>query len=360
MDKSDKNPSEIIQEIFDVLREREAQSVPTFFTISIEQSGEAMPLMNRENGYENFKEKITKYSLDYNPSPIIVRLYTGKSRNVKNPFKTYRIEKRKHTPAIFLGNIEKEQSNVEQVESAIPVGRYYDEKFELQLRIMRVELEKQNLTDKLLALTERYEEKLKDQEEKNKLANQAMLTEMDRLKEQIREFEQEIERAEKEKHNSFGNLALGSIGARALEGFAKSEVGMGMLKGLLGKAGFETMQGHLAGIEKEKPDAPNQSARIISDEETESKDPRSIALKFILGVGEKLQDMHLRMFYDIAVMTAKNLKDLEVLWKVAQEFHQKREGVNEEKTVGTQNQEQTETEAGQEDQTEDDNPLNIQ
>lgn len=327
MRTNDKTPSEVIDYIGEIIRERQQKSLPTFYTILIEQYDKATPVAEKEEGYENFKQQVLKYMSDYNLTSITVQLFSGKSRNVKSPFQVFKVQLKKQNPAIVLGGFEKPvpDGDVQQIESSIPVGRYYDEKFELQMRIMRTELEKQTLTERLHQLTERYEDKLKEQgkhyEEKIKLLDM----EIQHLEQEIQDYEQEIAKTEKDKHNSFGNIALGSISARAIENLAKSDLGTGLLKGLLGKEGFDNLQGHLAGIENEKkiaPDPPN--ARIISEPSNEPVNARNIAITYIYKTVQALPDTPLRMLYDITQLAEKNVQDLQVLWKVLQQINQQR------------------------------------
>lgn len=323
MKSNEKIPSAQFDYIGDIIKEREQKSLPTFYTISIEQYDKTTPVAEKEEGYENFKQQILKYTSDYNLTSITVFIFSGKSRNVK-ALQTFKVLLNKQTPTVVFGNPIKESNSIEQIESAIPVSRYYDEKFELQMRIMRVEMEKQSLTERLLQLTERYEDKLKEQGKYNEEKIKQLEQEILELEQEIRDFEKEISKNEKDKHNSFGNIALGSISARAIENLAKSNIGTGVLKGLLGKEGFETLQGHLAGIEQENNDAPTtQTARIIT-EPTNSTDPRQIVLNYIQKVGQSLPDRELRMLYDLVELTEKNIKDLELLWNVSQQIKQQR------------------------------------
>jgi hypothetical protein len=325
MKPTDRTPSEIIDYIGDLIREREQKSLPTFYTIGIEQYEKNTPVAEKEEGYDNFKKQVMKYMSDYNLTAITVQLFSGKSRNVKSPFQTFKVQLKKQNPSIHLGFIEKEPANeVQQLESSIPVGRYYDEKFELQMRIMRCEMDKQNLTDRVLQLTERYEDKLKDQDLRNAEKIKVLEDEIHELEQEIHDFEMEIAKNEKDKHNSFGNIALGSISARAIESFAKSNMGTGLLKGLLGDAGFETLQGHLAGIESEKTETREKPTARIITEPANNNDPRTHALNYIQKVGESLSDMYLRMLYDIVETAQKNVQDLQVIWNVMQQIKQQR------------------------------------
>lgn len=361
MKASDRTPSEIIDYIGDIIRERESKSLPTFYTISIEQYDKTTPVAEKEEGYENFKKQVLKYMSDYNLTAIIVQLFSGKSRNVKSPFQTFKVQLKKQNPTIILGglgNVEKSTNEVQQLDSSIPVSRYYDEKFELQMRIMRIELEKQNLAERIIQLTERYEDKLKELDNRNSETVKRLEQEIQNLEEEIREFENEILKSEKEKHNSFGNIALGSIGARAIEGFAKSNLGTGLLKGLLGDAGYETLQGHLTGAESEKDETPEKqpTARIISDN---TSDARTVALNYIQKVGESLPDMYLRMLYDIAEIANKNIQDLQVVWNLIQQVKQQRTKAAEKKGSPQTIEKEEEKNEDEEDETKEDDTTNI-
>lgn len=327
----DKTPSELIDHIADLIKERESKELPTYYTISIEQYEKNTPVAEKEEGYENFKKQVQKYITDYQLTSITVQLFSGKSRNVKHPFQVFKVSLKKQSPTIVLGSsIEREPTpEIQQLDSSIPVGRYYDEKFELQMRIMRTEMEKQNLVERLTHITERYEDKLKEQEARTAEKLKRYEDEIEDLEEQIEDFEKEIVKGEKEKHNSFGNVALGSIGARIVESFAKSDIGTGVLKGLLGADGYSTLQGHLAGIENPATtETPKETARIIT---TPANDPRQNTIAFIQKVYESLPDSHLRMLYDICEMSEKNIGDLQVLWNVAQQI------INQRKQAATEN-----------------------
>ena len=325
MKNNERTPSEVIDHIADIIKEREQKNLPTFFTISIEQFEKTTPVAEKEKGYENFKQQVLKYMTDYQLTAIGVKLYSGQSRNSVKPFQEFKVQLVKTKPnVVFSTKGSTQESNIEQLESAVPLHRYYDEKFELQMRIMRIEMDKQTLSERVLQLTERYEDKIKEQElrfvEKLKLIE----TEKQELEDEIKDYEKEIAKNEKDKHNSFGNIALGSISSRAIENLAKSDLGTGVLKSLLGDAGYQTLQGHLAGIESDKQNSEPQkeTARIIT--QTNPTDPRQVALNFIQAVAEKLPDMYLRMLYDIADMSQKNTQDLQVIWNVAQQIAEQR------------------------------------
>jgi hypothetical protein len=363
MRTNDKTPSEVIDYIGEIIRERQQKSLPTFYTILIEQYDKATPVAEKEEGYENFKQQVLKYMSDYNLTAITVQLFSGKSRNVKSPFQVFKVQLKKQNPTIVLGGFEKsvpDGGDVKQLESSIPVGRYYDEKFELQMRIMRIELEKQTLTERLHQLTERYEDKLKEQDKRYEDKIKLLDLEIHQLEQEIHDYEQEIAKNEKDKHNSFGNIALGSISARAIENLAKSDLGTGLLKGLLGKEGYDNLQGHLAGIENEKKvlsDTP--AARIISDPTNDTANARIIAINYIAKTIQALPDMSLRMLYDITQLAEKNVQDLQVLWKVLQQINQQRGQGQGQSPVSKANEAKKATSSAEENTSEEENEEDV-
>lgn len=323
MKQNEKIPSAQFDYICDIIKEREQKGLSTFFTIYIEQYDKATPVAEKEEGHENFRQQILKFTSDYNLTSITVSIFSAKSRNAK-PIQNFKVLLTKQTPTIVFSGMQKESQGIEQIDSSIPVNRYYDEKFELQIRVMRTEMEKTNLLEKISQLNERFEEKLRDKELYHAEQLKNLQATIEAQKDEIREFEYEIAKTEKDKHNSFGNIALGSISARAIENLAKSDLGMGVLKGLLGKEGYDTLQGHLAGIEQEQnPTPPQQTARIITEPEN-ANDPKQIITGYIQKVYQSLSDKHLRMLYDIMEVTEKNNKDLELLWSVAMQVKKER------------------------------------
>ena len=355
MKSSDKIPSAQFDYIADIIKERVNKNLPTFYTIAIEQYEKSTPVAEKEEGYENFKQQILKYTSDYNLTAITILIFSGRSPRSK-PIQTFKIPLIKQTPTIVFSGLEKQNPGIEQLDSSIPVGRYYDEKFEYQLRIMRNEMEKTNLLEKINQLTERYEEKLRDKDLLHTQEIKNLKDEIDGLKEDLFEYEREIAKNEKDKHNSFGNIALGSISARAIEGFAKSPIGLGVLKGLLGAEGFETLQGHLSGIENEGKETPvPETARIITQPVTNTPDPKQIVINYIQKVYTALPDKQLRMVYDIMEVVESNLKDLELLWRVALQVKDQRNKAVNQKPQNPTTDNKDETEKTDEDDTDDNN-----
>jgi len=297
--KPDKTPSEIIDYIAEVLKERQNKNLPTYYTISIEQYGSLTPVTERESGSDNFKQLVFKYFSDYNLTAIVVQLFANKSRNTKQPIQVFHIPLKKQNPLVLNGLPEKTAPEIVSTESSIPLHRHYDEKFDLQMRVVRAEMEKQSLLDKIAQLTDRYEDRLKDSENRAKEKINDLQNEVRELENELKEFEREIHRYEREKHNSFGNIALGNIGARIAENFARTDMGTGILKGVLGKDGFNQLQSQLQGAENTNP-PQNQTgpgARIIDAGEGDSS--REAQMEQIKKAIEALDDTQLKILYDI-------------------------------------------------------------
>jgi hypothetical protein len=209
-------------------------------------------------------------------------------------------------------------------------------------------------------LTERYEDKLKEQDKRYEDKIKLLDLEIHQLEQEIHDYEQEIAKNEKDKHNSFGNIALGSISARAIENLAKSDLGTGLLKGLLGKEGYDNLQGHLAGIENEKKvlsDTP--AARIISDPTNDTANARIIAINYIAKTIQALPDMSLRMLYDITQLAEKNVQDLQVLWKVLQQINQQRGQGQGQSPVSKANEAKKATSSAEENTSEEENEEDV-
>lgn len=331
--KDDRTPSELLDHIGDIIRERQQKSLPTFFTLSIEQYEKNTPVAEKEEGYDNFKKLILKYMTDYNLTGITIQLFSGKSRKVKTPFQVFKVALKKQNPTLTLGNTNDEVPEVQQLENGISVHRYYDEKFELQMRIMRTEMEKQTLVEQVSRITEKYEEKIKDLEQANK-----------ELQEEIDEHENEINRIEKSKHNSLGNVALGSVGSHLLEKFVGSKIGLSLLESVLGKESLEGLKGTLSGTNTEALESPQkETARIISEPET--KDPRSIALAYIQKIGLGLQDVTLKLLYDLTEIIANNGQELQIIYSVVQQLKAKRNDIKTENKT-TENESEKTNNAG--------------
>ena len=315
MKTNDRTASEMIDHIAEIIKERQQKNLPTYYTICIEQYEKTTPVAEKEEGYENFKAQVLKYMSDYNLTALLIQLFHGKSFKVKQPFQTYKIVVKKQEPKFFLSGVDQQpqQPDVQQMESVIPVARYYDEKFETRVQLLAAEMEKQRLISEIARLTERYEDKLKQKAE-----------EINELQSEVTELEQAIEHHEYSKSNSLGNITLGGVGAHALESFAKSRFGISLIKSLLGETGFQTLQGHLNGTDAEQqaPAAQQQAARIIAEEEP--NDARSTALRFIKQVAESMANNELRLLYEIVKHLRRNRDDLMTLFRYTQQLKDSR------------------------------------
>ncbi len=148
-------------------------------------------------------------------------------------------------------------------------------------------------------------------------------------KDYILELETEIEKIEKGKKNSLGNISLGIVASNAFENLAKSEFGLGLLKGIGMKQ--EAING-LLGIDiretiENKTPEEHSTATIITKPKTESptKDKntsnltkeekaRQFVLKHINDTMISADDTILRLYYELVVMLGKNLLKLQQVY----------------------------------------------
>lgn len=63
-----------------------------YYTISIVRFGNKVPVVNREPSSADINEHIKKYAASFNPDYIVIDLFSGKSRNVKKPFATFKFD----------------------------------------------------------------------------------------------------------------------------------------------------------------------------------------------------------------------------------------------------------------------------
>lgn len=316
-------PSELIEHVAQIIKEREAKAIPTYYTIKIEQYGKLTPVAEREQGTDNFKTQMLKYTSDYKATALVVELFHGKTAKVKAPFQTFNVYLTKQNPPVHLGNVEVAQSDpaIQQIDSSIPAHRHFEEKMDLQLRFLNSEMDKRLLTERLNNIVERYEEKLREQEKRTDEKQKALEDKIAEQNHLISDFEQEIGKYEKEKHNSLGNIVAGSVLSHWSENFLKSKLGKGLLKGFLGNADEGSEQAQLNGTEPKSLPAEENTSPAGSQQ---ANDPRTKAVKYISEVAASLSNTHLQMVYDICTLTLRNPRDLEALWGYGQQIKQVR------------------------------------
>lgn len=236
------SPYEQIRFINDAIKDRQDKNQPTFFSIKLERMGALTPLATKEDG-ATFYDTVIKYLSKYTVSALIVELYSGKSHNVKNPFQTIKINLNRTAD---LGSVSvlpsEEEIKVTPAESIVTAEKHFFSLAEKERQLMLLEFENKRLQHELEQL-----------QKKNK-----------KRKRYILELEDELSKTEKDKKNSLGNVTLGLAGANAIESFAKSSFGMGILKTVFGMK-EETLNGLLGDAKAPEPTAtePKSTATLI-------------------------------------------------------------------------------------------------
>lgn len=277
---SGQSPYETIRFIHDAIKDRQDKNQQTFFNVKLERFGALTPLAVREPG-ANFYETVLQYLTRYDMSALIVELYSGKSHNVKEAFQTFKINLKKGIELTSL-SVSEQEPKITPAETVITTEKHFFTMAEKERQVMMLEFDIKRL---------QYEnEELK---KKNK-----------KKKKYIEALEADMSKTEKDKKNSLGNVSLGLAGANALEGFAKSSVGIGIMKFLGAKE--ETINGML-GIEQTAKDQPVETkttASIISSPaekapETKEEKIRSEIKKFITEFMNSTSDTTLRLYYEL-------------------------------------------------------------
>ena len=149
------------------------------------------------------------------------------------------------------------------------------------------------------------------------------------MKLNILELETEIDNTEKGKKNSLGNISLGIVASNAIENLAKSEFGLGLLKGIgmkqeaiNGLLGIDTSQttesktpeeySTATIITKPKTDSPTKEKN--TDALTTEEKARQFVLKYINDTMSSADDNVLRLYYEIIVLLKKDQLKLQQVY----------------------------------------------
>lgn len=294
---SSQTPYEQIRFINEVIKDRQEKNQPTFFSIKLDRFGALTPLATKENGV-TFYETIIQYLTKYDLSALIVELYNGKSHNVKEPFQTFKIVVKRN--ADISGLCDSNELKVTPSETVITSEKHFFSMAEKERQVMLLEFDIKRL---------QYENE--ELRKKNK-----------KKKQYIAELEAELGKTEKAKKNFLGNVSLGLAGANALESFAKSSFGLGILKNVFGMK-EETLSGllgtDLSQGEQQSPETKS-TASIISkpEEKPQAKEPQTKEEKyraeiktFINQFLDSCNDQTLRTYYELIQYLGADLETLQ-------------------------------------------------
>lgn len=310
------SPYEQIRFINDVIKDRSAKNEKTFFSVKLERMGVVTPLVNKEDG-NVFYETIIQYLTRYDLSALIIELYHGKSHNVREPFQVIKIAI-KRSQDLTLGNTDKNTVEFVESETLINPEKHFFTMAEkeranimLEFRIKQLEWENEIL------------------KKKNK-----------KKKQHIEELEKELDKTEKSKKHSLGNVTLGNVTANALSTFAKSEFGIGILKNVFG-AKQEVLNGLLGLDENHSEKAEGESneekstATIVTENKegqetkkekeklSESDKIRLQIIKYINDFLLNADDAVLRLYYELVVLIGKDTALLQKIYLQLKELQKK-------------------------------------
>lgn len=295
---STQSPYEQIRFINDVIKDRSAKNEKTFFSVKLERMGVVTPLVNKEDGTV-FYETIIQYLTRYDLSALIIELYHGKSHNVREPFQVIKIAI-KRSQDLTLGNTDKNTVELVEPETFINPEKHFFTMAEkeranimLEFRIKQLEWENEIL------------------KKKNK-----------KKKQYIQELESELDKTEKSKKHSLANVTLGNVTANALETFAKSDFGIGILKNVFG-AKQEVLNG-LLGLDKnhsEKAEEVNEeiksTASIVTETKKDLSDTDKVRLQVIKSINDFMlnaDDAVLRLYYELIKLIGKDVNLLQSIY----------------------------------------------
>lgn len=292
------SPYEQIRFIHDVIKDRKDKNQSTFFSVKLVRGEKVTPLVDKETG-DTFYETIIQYLTRYDVSAIIIELYHGKAHNIKEPIDKYTIQL-KRSSDLGISFPVKEEVQITQSESVVSTEKHYAGMFEKERGLLMLEFELKRLQLEHEELKKKYKKK----------------------KQYIEELESELEGKEKQKKNSLGNVSLGLVASNALEGFAKSTFGIGILKNVFG-AKEEVLNG-LLGLdanetptEENKEPEQNSKASIITKEtkpQTEQDKVRHYVIKQIIDFMNGLDDGSLRLYFEIIQLIGKDQTKLQQVY----------------------------------------------
>ncbi len=306
---SSQTPYEQIRFINDVIKDRQEKNQPTFFSIKLDRFGALTPLATKESG-ATFYETIIQYLTKYDISALIVELYNGKSHNVKDPFQTFKIVVKRN--AEVSGLCDSPELKVTPSETVITTEKHFFSMAEKERQVMMLEFDIKRLQ------YENEELKKKNKKKKNYIA----------------ELEAELGKTETAKKNSLGNISLGLAGANALESFAKSSFGLGILKNVFGMK-EETLSGllgsELSQGEQTPPETKSTASLITKSEEkpaakapqTKEEKYRAEIKTFINQFLDSCNDQTLRTYYELIQYLGADLETLQSVLTQVKSYREK-------------------------------------
>lgn len=278
-----KQTMEQIRFIENILRGHEEKSQKAYYSIKIERFGEFSLVVDRGYGADAFLLDIANTAKIHKPDQIVIELYSTKSKRVKYPTNTYKLEFDKRAGSQPLTIIKPGVSGtvdfsdhapqVQPQQEFISIQQYIQES--LQSGRMQMQLEFQ-------VKTLEFDNRQKDAEILR------LKTSLEEQKQELDEVCEELERQAKQlSKGGLGSVTLGSVGSSLLEHFVRSKTAHALTSALLGPDKAQVLQGVLKGIDQQEngasanDEAGNQPStqiasnkqgdRVVADSKTPSK-----------------------------------------------------------------------------------------
>lgn len=247
-----------------------------------------------------------------------MELFNGKSHNVKEPFQTFKIIVKRN--AEISGITASDDLRVTPTETVITTEKHFFTMAEKERQVMMLEFDLKRLQ------YENEELKRKNKKKKNYIA----------------ELETELGKTEKAEKQSLGNVSLGLVGANAIESFAKSSFGIGILKNVFGMK-EEALNG-LLGVEsntsQEIPDQKSTASIITNTDNTSPiKEPQTKEEKYRAEIKihinqflDGCNDKTLRLYYELVQYLGADTETLTSVLQQIKSFREKQQAIIGEKS----------------------------
>ncbi len=242
-----------LDDIAQLMREREARGLPSYYSVSLEKHGNSVCVISRKMGVSSFQNDITHVIRTHRPQALTIEVYRGYSRKVKDSEANFYIELGEDAFSQtqvqgFAGVFENSQPMSGNY-FAGPEQHYLQKPFQLPFNNTSNSEELLKLTEAknkqhIDLLTQQYAARMDIAIKEIRLEDKDK--EIKNLKEEISDRDEYIEKLEKEikqrpQFGSVGGVNLVEVGSYWLESFVKRNP-------KLLKAAFNLNDEQLAGI----------------------------------------------------------------------------------------------------------------
>jgi hypothetical protein len=234
-----------IKFIHSLITDRMTKNQATYFSVKANHATKISVLVNKQIG-TSFYETIIQYLMYSDLTYMQIELFDTNTLEYTKPLQTFNISLERNTQtspdslqASLVNEVNKKTNITTQT-----LETNFAKAFEHQRQLLMIEYENQNMKAEILALKKKCK----------------------KHKQTIKHIEKSKLNSEQTKHDSLSTVSLGAAGAKALEGFAKSEIGIGLLTNLL-KTDSQTLT-NILGVSTQSNTA---KSNLLNDTKTESK-----------------------------------------------------------------------------------------